>query len=80
MQFVPLHLARALWDATPEHNWSALFDRVQERLDQGPAPQEVNPTTLEQSIRTLAHRGVQYPASPEALAGVLNEQVRASTI
>ena len=79
MQYVPLHLVQELWDATPERNWSALRDRVQERLEKEGDFEGVHPTTLFQSIRYLAHAGAEYPDSPEELYRVLNEQVREIT-
>ena len=79
MQYVPLPLARTLWHATPERNWSALDDRVQERLEKEEDFEGVNPTPLFQSIRHLAHTGAEYPDSAEELYRVLNEQVRERT-
>ena len=79
MQYVPFHLAQALWHATPERNWSALRDRVQERLEKGEDFEGVHPTPLFQSIRHLAHTGAEYPDSPEELYRVLNEQIRERT-
>ena len=79
MQYVPFHLAQELWNATPERKWSALRDRVQERLEKEGDFEGVHPTTLFQSIRHLAHIGAEYPDSPEELYRVLNEQVREIT-
>ncbi|HEX6485000.1 MAG TPA: hypothetical protein VF043_39645 [Ktedonobacteraceae bacterium] len=76
MQYVPIHLAQELWDATPERNWSALRDRVHERIERGGEFEAVSPTTLLQSINHLAHIGAEYPDSPEELSRVLNQQVR----
>ncbi len=75
MQYVPLQLAQELWNATPERNWSALRDRVQERLEKEGDFEGVHPTTLFQSIKHLAHTGTEYPDSPEELYRVLNKQV-----
>ena len=79
MQYVPFHFAQELCNATPERNWSALRDRVQERLEKEGDFEGVHPTTLFQSIRYLAHAGAEYPDSPEELYRVLNEQVREIT-
>jgi hypothetical protein len=76
MQYVPFHLVQELWNATPERNWSALRERVQERLDKEGNFEGVHPTTLLQSIKHLAHTGAEYPDSPEGLYRVLNQQVR----
>jgi hypothetical protein len=76
MQYVPFHLVQELWNATPERNWSALRERVQERLDKEGNFEGVHPTTLLQSIKHLAHIGAEYPDSPEGLYRVLNQQVR----
>jgi hypothetical protein len=76
MQYVPFHLVQELWNATPERNWSALRERVQERLDKEGNFEGVHPTTLLQSIKQLAHIGAEYPDSPEGLYRVLNQQVR----
>ena len=79
MQYVPLHLAQELWNATPERNWSALRERAQERLEKEGAFEGVHPTTLFQIIKHLAHIGAEYPDSPEELYRVLNERVREIT-
>jgi len=79
MQYVPLQLAQELWNATPERNWPALRDRVQERLEKEGNFEGVHPTTLFQIIRQLAHTGAEYPDSPEELYRVLNKQVREIT-
>ena len=79
MQYVPLQLAQELWNATPERSWSALRDRVQERLEKEGNFEGVHPTTLLQIIRHLAHTGAEYPDSPEELYRVLNKQVREIT-
>jgi flagellar biosynthesis/type III secretory pathway protein FliH len=79
MQYVPLHLAQELWNATPESNWSALRERVRERLEKEGAFEDVHPTTLFQIIKRLAHIGAEYPDSPEGLYRVLNEQIREIT-
>jgi hypothetical protein len=76
MQYVPFHLVQELWNATPERNWSALRERVQERLDKEGNFEGVHPTTLLQSIKHLTHIGAEYPDSPEGLYRVLNQQVR----
>ncbi len=69
MQYVPFHLAQELWNATPERNWSALRDRVQERLEKEGDFEGVDTTTLLQSIMHLAHIGGEYPDSQEELSG-----------
>jgi hypothetical protein len=76
MQYVPFRLAQELWNATPERSWSALRDRVHERIEKGGEFEGVSPTTLLQSINHLAHIGAEYPGSTEELYRVLNQQVR----
>ena len=77
MQYIPFRLAQELWDATPERSWSALRDRVHERIEEGGGEFEgVSPTTLVQGINHLAHIGAEYPGSPEELYRVLNQQAR----
>nr|BBH87778.1 hypothetical protein KTC_25290 [Thermosporothrix sp. COM3] len=80
MQFVPLELAQELWKATPELNWSAFYDRVQERLEKGPAIEGVNPTTLLQSVKYLSQIGTPFPLSAQDLYKVLNEQIQNRTL
>ncbi len=79
MQYVPFHLVQELWNATSERTWSALRERVRERLEKEEDFEGVHPTTLLQSIKHLAHIGAEYPDSPKALYRVLNEQVRELT-
>ena len=68
-----------MWNATPELNWSALRDRVHERLEKEGDFEGVHPTTLLQSIANLAHSGAEYPDSPEELYRVLDEKVHELT-
>jgi hypothetical protein len=68
-----------LWNATPERNWSALRDRVEERLEKEEDFEGVHPTTLIQSISHLMHIGTEYPVSPKELYRVLNERIREIT-
>jgi hypothetical protein len=79
MQYVPLHLAQELWNATPEQNWSALRERIRERLEKEGDFEGVHPTTLLQVVSNLAHKGSEYPDSSEELYRILNEQVREIT-
>ncbi|QBD77917.1 hypothetical protein EPA93_18715 [Ktedonosporobacter rubrisoli] len=75
MQYVPTQLSQELWNATPEHNWAAFFDRLQEHLEKNGGPQAVHPTFLLQSVRGLENAGTPYPSSPEDLNGLLNAQI-----
>jgi hypothetical protein len=75
MQYVPFRLAQELWNATPERNWSALRDRVHERVEKEEDFEGVSPTTLLQSINRLAHIGAEYPDSPQELFRILDQQV-----
>lgn len=79
MQYVTIELAQELWNATPERNWSALHERVKERLEKEGEFEGVHSTTLFQSIERLTHTGAEFPDSPEELARVLNQQVREIT-
>jgi len=79
MQYVPFHLAQELWNATPERNWSALRERVRERLAKEGNFEGVHSTTLLQVINQLAHTGAEYPDSPEELFRLLDEQVHRIT-
>jgi hypothetical protein len=75
MQYVPFRLAQEFWNVTPERNWSALRDRVHERVEKEEDFEGVSPTTLLQGINRLAHIGAEYPDSPQELFRILDQQV-----